>query len=737
MAEANYQLALLMHEQGEWDLASAHYQAVATAMPDCSPKVYYNWGLLNHQCGRYSLAAACYHHAIAIQPEYLKPHLKLADVIQQQEALRQVQSSEKNGDNTNNILEFHEDLLASFPHVAVVHNQIGQLWHKQKQLDSALHHYEKALQINPKLAKVHHNLATLWSEQKHDLRAMEHYAKAAKYQATPATLGNWCKFYLQQGDFSSFLRILRKAIAISPKYINAYCDQFLSTGSNDYLAQVRHACAHLLKCLQEDLKDDKLPTALHYLFEIYIHSGTIAYEARNFQRAEQNYHRAIAINPKAAEVQDYLTNCLMHQNRMAAAIAIHALNRTNDSKTAPPPFKASNQPAPPDASQLQSTNSEQSCSVTCASCMGELIQAFRPEALAKGLYQVRFEDPPSFPVQRDRVEYLSKGQAWVSPKKSDWAACHEVIVSNAKGKTVDKICRQYPWRLPNCSKPPIKPSFQPSEYPKVHHLKGKTVLLSSLSGHVYYHWMIDLLPRLGILQSEGVDLESVDWFVVNSIQSSFQRETLMHLGLPMDKVIESDCYPHIQANQLIVPSFPGHLDWVPKRTINFLRSHFLNKNPTFSEKPESDQAPKHQPALKRIYISRKHAQYRNVLNESEIEAILIPLGFRTVHLEKMTVLEQAQMFAQAEIIISPHGSGLTNLVFCQPNTTVIELFAPRYLRTDYWMVSQLLKLNHYYILGHYNTCAPLRDLMFQSALTEDIYIELASIRSAIRINQIQ
>jgi capsular polysaccharide biosynthesis protein len=134
----------------------------------------------------------------------------------------------------------------------------------------------------------------------------------------------------------------------------------------------------------------------------------------------------------------------------------------------------------------------------------------------------------------------------------------------------------------------------------------------------------------------------------------------------------------------------------------------------------------------RIYISRARARGRQVINEDEVINVLNNWGFQTVFLEEMSVLQQVALFANAKVIVCPHGSSLTNLVFCSPKTKIIELFSPHYIRTDYWILSQQLQLQHYYSVGQSFDCYPLRHLMYQNSLTEDIFVDLSSLRLILR-----
>lgn len=239
------------------------------------------------------------------------------------------------------------------------------------------------------------------------------------------------------------------------------------------------------------------------------------------------------------------------------------------------------------------------------------------------------------------------------------------------------------------------PIFFQWRLPEIYNIQGSIAVLSAPGGNNYFHWMFDVLPRLELLLSSGIDLDDIDYFLVNSYQLPFQKETLDKLGIAAKKVLESSKYPHIKANRLIVPSLPGHTGNMPEWSCTFLRKSFLKKN--IQNKITTPD---------RIYISRSLAKFRNLVNENEVIDCLNKFGFTTVFLETLSVIEQASLLGGAKVVVAAHGSGLTNLVFCQPKTKVIEFFSPSYVNVCFWALSNHLDLEYYYFLGKTETLKP-------------------------------
>ena len=75
----------------------------------------------------------------------------------------------------------------------------------------------------------------------------------------------------------------------------------------------------------------------------------------------------------------------------------------------------------------------------------------------------------------------------------------------------------------------------------------------------------------------------------------------------------------------------------------------------------------------RLYISRRKAANRRIVNESEITPLLKEHGFQTVLCEDLSLAEQVGLFAKTTATIGGHGAGLTNLMYCMPDSFVGEI----------------------------------------------------------------
>jgi hypothetical protein len=231
---------------------------------------------------------------------------------------------------------------------------------------------------------------------------------------------------------------------------------------------------------------------------------------------------------------------------------------------------------------------------------------------------------------------------------------------------------------------------------KVFQLKGLTkpkkfkgTVFSLLAGggakYYYYHWMLDSFAKLGLLKQAG-RLDEVDYFLVPNYNTNYHRDTLSRFGIGEDKIIIEDAVRHLQADYLMVTSYTLIEFHHPKWVCDFLHNSFTL--------PRAGQ-PRH----KLIYIPRGDAAVnRKVLNEQALIEELKGYGFEIPFLSRMTVLEQAELFNSVKLVLGAHGSGFTNLVFCEPGTIAIELFPDKYVRHINYDICNKMGLEYHYVL---------------------------------------
>lgn len=222
--------------------------------------------------------------------------------------------------------------------------------------------------------------------------------------------------------------------------------------------------------------------------------------------------------------------------------------------------------------------------------------------------------------------------------------------------------------------------FGQTSLPKCTYIPETVAVLSKIGCSNYYHWMFDVLPRIHLLRLSPV---SIDKYIVPHPLAPFQLETLAALGIRQEQLLEGGADFLLEAKRLVVPSLPLEAKWA----CDFVRRHMLCHV-------------RHSPSRsKRLYISRERCVGRKVVNEPELLATLVPLGFEKIIPESMTVAEQVAVFSQAEVIVGPQGASFTNAFFCRPKTHIIEFMAPTFFITATEKISSYLNLNYHRMMG--------------------------------------
>ena len=89
---------------------------------------------------------------------------------------------------------------------------------------------------------------------------------------------------------------------------------------------------------------------------------------------------------------------------------------------------------------------------------------------------------------------------------------------------------------------------------------------------------------------------------------------------------------------------------------------------------------------------------RGVVNDREVVSFLSERGWTVIDPGRLSLARQIRLFAGARAVCGVHGAGLTNIVWCNPGCTVIELMADNYLNGCFESISACLELEHRHLI---------------------------------------
>ncbi len=212
----------------------------------------------------------------------------------------------------------------------------------------------------------------------------------------------------------------------------------------------------------------------------------------------------------------------------------------------------------------------------------------------------------------------------------------------------------------------------------------------------YHHWLIETVPLL--IRYKNCLPQPDTRLIMSGSLAPFHLETLQLLGLK-DRVLT---YP---TEGLWCPTL-----YVPELGI-YAPDHLFSVRNAFLENARL--RPK---LLRKIYISRVDSNSRRVLNENELKPILEKEGYEWICLEGMSLTAQIKCFSEAQIIIGPHGAGLSNMLFSHTGTRVIEFLPEDQVNHCFWIMANILGHRYTYLTGRVKNAQ--RDMYISPAVLQ-------------------
>jgi hypothetical protein len=199
----------------------------------------------------------------------------------------------------------------------------------------------------------------------------------------------------------------------------------------------------------------------------------------------------------------------------------------------------------------------------------------------------------------------------------------------------------------------------------------------------YFHWITDVMTRiLAILE---IDKNAIILLSETASKIPFIVESVEKLNINAVFLDTDFTFKINQFNFVCPTASTGNYN---EEIINLLREKIINT--IFLEDENSK---------RRIYISRKKAPRRFIVNEEEVEKILLEYNFECLCFEDFTWEEQVKISMNTEILVSLHGAGLTNMIAMPLNSNIVELRKENDNQNNcYFSLASALKINYYYQL---------------------------------------
>lgn len=207
----------------------------------------------------------------------------------------------------------------------------------------------------------------------------------------------------------------------------------------------------------------------------------------------------------------------------------------------------------------------------------------------------------------------------------------------------------------------------------------------------YYHWVCEALFRLWMVRNKLDDMilllpayyRNAD-FITGSIEP-FNIKRIFYIPDECSVIVRNLCLPQIK------PICDSYNVKQLRQLSSFYRSYVQNIKHISTDLGD------------RIYVSRKLASRRKVVNEDEIIPVFEKFGFTIFNPERFCFQEQVSIFSKTKFLVGEHGSGLTNLLFMTKGTSLLELHKSQTNELShpsplFWYMAQGIGVNYYHQL---------------------------------------
>lgn len=236
---------------------------------------------------------------------------------------------------------------------------------------------------------------------------------------------------------------------------------------------------------------------------------------------------------------------------------------------------------------------------------------------------------------------------------------------------------------------------------KIIKLEGDAAIAHNSYFQNYYHWLLEAMPRLFLLKDQAAQLK----LILNVNSPGFVKQYAALFGFKEIIYVGDDKL--VKTDKIVFSTFTSRGLAMYEPIIKDMVQWLFAKN-DIKENPNP---------TKNIFITRKNAKYRRLLNEDEVIAYLSSKGFKIVTLENLTIKEQMQLFADSKCVIGTQGAGMANMIYSTHGKILITIIHEEHPDDAYYNQTSINNTACYYF-----QCKGVQNFDYKN--NDDISVEM-------------
>ena len=202
----------------------------------------------------------------------------------------------------------------------------------------------------------------------------------------------------------------------------------------------------------------------------------------------------------------------------------------------------------------------------------------------------------------------------------------------------------------------------------------------------YFSWITESLPRIYSVEKRHKELILI-------LPEGYSKKKFVMNSLEMFPNLKYEIIPegiHMEIPKLILPELKPFTYTFDPKTMKDYRQKVWDYVDSLKIDIE---------IYDKIYVSRKMAKNRMLVNEQEVLDIFSNYNYKELCFEEYTFFEQVYLMKNCKVLAGVHGAGFANICFMPENAILFEMIKEyssyKEERPSYWRLCSAIDLNYY------------------------------------------